>query len=147
MSRVSLTVAGVEFRNPILSASGTYGHGLEMQYMSDPASLGGLVSKSVSLRPRRGNPTPRICETEMGFLNSIGLENRGLEHYLEHTLPDAAAADTRIVTNIVGEGDAGEYAEIAAIQAWVDQISNVTFAQKAALFLILMSHSYQYLCS
>lgn len=83
--------------------------------MSDPASLGGLVSKSVSLRPRGGNPAPRIRETEMGFLNSIGLENRGIEHYLEHTLPDAAAADTRIITNIVGEGDAGEYAELAAI--------------------------------
>ena len=115
MVDLSLTLAGLRFRNPVLSASGTYGHGLEMRHMSDPARLGGLVSKSVSLRPRAGNPAPRIRETEAGFLNSIGLENRGVEHYLEHVLPEVAGADTNVVTNIVGEDSAEEYAELARI--------------------------------
>ena len=115
MPHLTLKIRDLEFRNPILSASGTYGHGLEMQYMSAPSRLGGLVSKSVSLRPRAGNPGPRIRETEAGFLNSIGLENRGAEYYLEQVLPEAAAAETNIVTNIVGEGTADEYAELAAL--------------------------------
>ena len=115
MVQMSVEIAGVRFRNPVLSASGTFGHGVEMQFMTDPSSIGGLVSKSVSIRPRAGNLAPRICETEVGFLNSIGLENRGVEHYVEHVLPAATAADTNIVTNIVGEGSAEEYAELAAM--------------------------------
>ena len=115
MVSLKLCVAGLEFRNPILSASGTFGHGLEMRHMTPPEKIGGLVSKSVSLRPRHGNPAPRICETEAGFLNSIGLENRGLESYVEDTLPQVADADTRIITNIVGEESAAEYGEIARV--------------------------------
>jgi dihydroorotate dehydrogenase (NAD+) catalytic subunit len=78
MARLGVRLAGLDLRNPVLSASGTFGHGLEMRHFSPPASLGGLVSKTVTLRPRAGNPHPRIRETEAGFLNSIGLENRGV---------------------------------------------------------------------
>jgi len=100
---LSLRIGPLELRNPLLSASGTYGHGLEMESFTAPAELGGWVSKTVTLRPRGGNASPRICETEAGLLNSIGLENRGLEHYLAHTLPVMARADTVVVTNIGGE--------------------------------------------
>lgn len=115
MASLKVKVSTLEFRNPILSASGTFGHGLEMQHMTPPEAIGGLVSKSVSMSPRHGNPAPRICETEAGFLNSIGLENRGIESYLEHTLPQVANARTRIITNIVAEEAAEEYGELAAI--------------------------------
>ena len=98
------TLAGLRLRNPILSASGTFGHGLEMQHVVPPAALGAWVSKTVTLLPRPGNPMPRIAETPAGFLNSIGLENRGVDAYLEHTLPEVADADTVIITNIGGEG-------------------------------------------
>lgn len=100
---LSLRIGPLALRNPVLSASGTYGHGLEMQHFTAPAELGAWVSKTVTLRPRGGNASPRICETEAGLLNSIGLENRGLEHYLAHTLPAMAVADTVVVTNIGGE--------------------------------------------
>jgi len=115
MVQLSVEIAGLRFRNPVLSASGTFGHGLEMQYMTPPELIGGLVSKSVSLMPRAGNLAPRICETEAGFLNSIGLENHGVQHYIENVLPEVSQADTNIVTNIVGEGSADDYAELAAI--------------------------------
>src|SRR5262249_29392096 len=102
----------LELRNPVLSASGTYGHGLEMAAFTAPEELGGWVSKTVTLRPRGGNPAPRICETEAGLLNSNGLENRGLDHYLAHTLPVMARADTVVVTNVGGEAPE-EFAELA----------------------------------
>jgi dihydroorotate dehydrogenase (NAD+) catalytic subunit len=100
---LSVRVGPLELRNPVLSASGTYGHGLEMQGFTAPALLGGWVSKTVTLRPRAGNAAPRLCETEAGLLNSIGLENRGIDHYLAHVLPTLAAVDTVVVTNIGGE--------------------------------------------
>ena len=102
MADLRTTLAGLELANPILSASGTFGHGVEMRHMVPPGSLGAWVSKTVTLSPRGGNPMPRIHETEAGFLNSIGLENRGLEAYLEHTLPEAAATHAVLITNIGG---------------------------------------------
>ncbi|NOT30174.1 MAG: dihydroorotate dehydrogenase [Planctomycetes bacterium] len=109
---LSVRIASLVLRNPVLSASGTYGHGLEMGVFTAAAELGAWVSKTVTLEPRGGNPAPRICETEAGLLNSIGLENRGLEHYIAHTLPLMAAADTVVVTNIGGER-VQDFAELA----------------------------------
>ena len=100
---LSVEIGPLTLRNPVLSASGTYGHGLEMCHFTPPERVGGLVSKTVTPNPRGGNPQPRICETEAGLLNSIGLENKGLDHYVEHTLPEVRGADTVIVTNIGGE--------------------------------------------
>jgi len=124
MARLSVRVERLELRNPVLSASGTYGHGLEMEHLVDPARLGGLVSKTVTLAPRPGNPEPRICETEAGFLNSIGLENRGIEAYVRDVLPRMLAADTCVVTNIGGErvGDFEELAERLADHEAVDAL-------------------------
>ena len=109
---LSLRIAHLELRNPVLSASGTYGHGLEMQQFTAAAELGAWVSKTVTLRPRGGNASPRIHETEAGLLNSIGLENRGIDHYVAHTLPVMARADTVVITNIGGESVA-EFVELA----------------------------------
>src|SRR5262245_32923050 len=111
---LSVRLGPLELRNPVLSASGTYGHGLEMEVFTPPATLGGWVSKTVTLRPRGGNASPRICETEAGLLNSIGLENRGIEHYLAHTLPVMSRADTVVITNIGGESPE-EFAELARL--------------------------------
>ncbi len=112
MADLAVRIGPLALRNPLLSASGTYGHGLEMRHFCPPSAVGGLVSKTVTLRPRGGNRAPRICETEAGFLNSIGLENRGLEAYLADVLPSVADADTRIVTNIGGEA-VHEFVELA----------------------------------
>jgi dihydroorotate dehydrogenase (NAD+) catalytic subunit len=102
MADLRMQLCGLKLRNPILSASGTFGHGLEMKEMVPPTALGGLVSKTVTLEPRGGNRMPRIFETEAGFLNSIGLENRGMDSYLEQTLPTMIGAPTVVITNVGG---------------------------------------------
>jgi dihydroorotate dehydrogenase (NAD+) catalytic subunit len=124
MADLSVSLPPLTLRNPILSASGTFGHGLEMQHIVPPALVGGLVSKTVTLRPRPGNPLPRICETEAGFLNSIGLENRGLAAYVRDVLPVMERADTVVVTNIGGErvDEFAELAEALAAESAVDAL-------------------------
>lgn len=112
MADLATRIGSLALRNPVLSASGTFGHGLEMRPFVPPEALGALVGKTVTLRPRPGNPMPRIRETEAGFLNSIGLENRGIEAYIEEVLPTLAEVDTLVVTNIGGEAVA-EFVELA----------------------------------
>ena len=112
MPDLSVQLGPLSLRNPILSASGTYGHGLEMCHFTPPERIGGLVSKTVTLAPRHGNDAPRIAETEAGLLNSIGLENKGVENYVEFVLPDMADVDTVVVTNIGGESVA-DFVEMA----------------------------------
>ena len=121
MARLEVRLAALRLANPVLSASGTFGHGLEMRHMVPLERLGGLVSKTVTLKPRPGNPEPRICETEAGFLNSIGLENRGLASYLANEVPTLARAGTRIVTNI-GAECVEDFGELAAALDGVDAI-------------------------
>ena len=112
MVDLSTSLGSLALRNPVLSASGTFGHGLEMCHFTPPSKIGGLVSKTVTCRPRPGNAQPRLCETELGLLNSIGLENKGIEHYLAHTLPQMETADTLVFTNIGGES-VEEFVELA----------------------------------
>jgi dihydroorotate dehydrogenase (NAD+) catalytic subunit len=89
--------------NPVMSASGTFGSGLEGRAFAELARLGALVSKTVTLAPRPGNPPARIIETPAGMLNSIGLENRGADHFAEETLPRMKRLGTRVIVNIGGE--------------------------------------------
>ena len=103
MARLAIDLAGLTLSNPVLSASGTFGHGIEMRQFVGAGALGAWVSKTVTRRPRPGNAMPRIAETEAGLLNSIGLENRGLEDYLARVLPEIAAAGAVVVTNVGGE--------------------------------------------
>ena len=102
MGDLSVQLGPLTLRNPLLSASGTFGHGLEMEHFVPPEALGGWVSKTVTIEPRAGNPAPRICETEAGFLNSIGLENRGVDAYLEKIVPALTGVDAVIFTNVGG---------------------------------------------
>jgi dihydroorotate dehydrogenase (NAD+) catalytic subunit len=119
---LSVSLAGLELKNPLMSASGTFGHGLEMGGFVDPATLGAWVSKTVTLEARHGNPAPRICETEAGFLNSIGLENRGVEDYERNVLPSFVASGATIITNIGGK-TLEQFAEMAERLDVHDQIS------------------------
>src|SRR6201986_4743563 len=77
----------LELKNPILVASGTFGYVREMAPFLDLERLGGVIPKTVTLRPRAGNPTPRTVETASGLLNAIGLDNDGIDHFIEHHLP------------------------------------------------------------
>lgn len=84
---MSVDFAGLKLKNPILTASGTFGFGLEFKRFGDLESLGGIVVKGLSLKPREGNPMPRIAETPCGMLNAIGIQNPGVEVFLTKKLP------------------------------------------------------------
>ena len=95
-------IGSAEFKNPVFVASGTFGYGVEIVDLVDISKIGAIVTKSISLMPREGNPPPRIVETSSGMINSIGLANIGVEKYIEEMLPQYAQISTPIITNIVG---------------------------------------------
>ena len=100
-------LAGLTFANPVLVASGTFAYGQEMARLYDLSRLGGLVSKTITEKPRAGNPPPRVAETTGGMLNSIGLANPGLDAFLADYLPTLRRAGCPIIVNVAGEDTAG----------------------------------------
>ena len=99
---LSCKIKNIIFNNPILAASGTYGYGSEVQDLVNVSSLGGIVTKSVTLLPREGNNPPRIAETSSGMLNSIGLANPGVDVFCENKIPYLNKLNTKIIINIAG---------------------------------------------
>lgn len=102
MSNLKVSVAGVEFKNPIIPASGAFGYGREYEQFYPLSILGGISVKGTTLHRREGNPPPRVAETPSGMLNSVGLQNGGAEKFLNYELPNLATKDTRIIANIAG---------------------------------------------
>lgn len=109
---ISVKLGALELSNPVIAASGTFGYGLEFIPFVDLNRLGGLCTKGLSLKPRLGNPVPRVFETASGMLNAIGLENVGLEKFRDEKLPLLKKYQTRIIANFFGE-TVREYAEMA----------------------------------
>lgn len=107
----SVNIAGVTFKNPILTASGTFGSGQEYAQFVDLNKLGGVVTKGVANVPWEGNPTPRVAEVYGGMLNAIGLQNPGIDVFVERDIPFLAKYDTRIVVNVCGRSEA-DYVEV-----------------------------------
>jgi dihydroorotate dehydrogenase (NAD+) catalytic subunit len=104
--------AGIGLRNPILTASGTFGYGLEFAPFFDLSRIGGVVVKGISPRPRSGNPPPRIVETPSGMLNAIGLQNVGVRGFVEEKLPQLRRHDTAVIVNVYGHS-VDDYVEVA----------------------------------
>ncbi|MEK6570859.1 MAG: dihydroorotate dehydrogenase [Bacteroidota bacterium] len=100
MVETSVNIAGLHLKNRVLVASGTFGYGDESLDLVDPTQLGGVITKSLSLKPREGNPPPRIAETASGMLNSIGLANIGVERFIAEKLPFLRTLDTALIANI-----------------------------------------------
>ncbi|MDP8225436.1 MAG: dihydroorotate dehydrogenase [Candidatus Lernaella stagnicola] len=96
---------GLLLKTPVMAASGTYGYGVEYEDLTDLAAVGAIVVKGLSPEPRRGNPTPRIVETPCGLLNSIGLENPGVERFLEHKYKRLVEHGATIIANVYGESE------------------------------------------
>ncbi|MDR2421454.1 MAG: dihydroorotate dehydrogenase [Oscillospiraceae bacterium] len=107
-----VTFAGVEFKNPVVTASGTFGFGREYSKYYSLSELGGVCTKGLTVRARLGNPPPRMAETPMGMLNSVGLQNPGVDEFIKTELPFMRGFDTRVIANIAGE-TIEEYAELA----------------------------------
>ena len=99
---LSVDICGVHFKNPVIAASGTFGYGSEYSSLIDVNTLGGICSKGLTLEPRAGNPGNRLVETTGGLINSIGLENPGIRHFIEHELPEMQKFDTVILANLSG---------------------------------------------
>lgn len=99
---MKLTLCGHEMKNPVIAASGTFGYGREYEDYYDPAVLGGISSKGLTLQPQKGNPGQRLHETPMGLMNSIGLQNPGVEWFIEHELADMLTIDTLTLVNLGG---------------------------------------------
>ncbi|MBO4507987.1 MAG: dihydroorotate dehydrogenase [Spirochaetaceae bacterium] len=99
---LSVDICGVHFKNPVIAASGTFGYGSEYSSLIDVNALGGICSKGLTLEPRGGNPGSRLVETASGLINSIGLENPGIRHFIENELPAMQKFDTVILANLSG---------------------------------------------
>ncbi len=113
---MSVKAGGLELKNPVLTASGTFGYGLEFMPYGDLTRLGGIVVKGLSLKPRTGNPGPRIVESPCGLLNAIGLENIGVEAFLRDKLPRLPWDRTPVLVNLYAR-DQAEFGELAAVLA------------------------------
>ena len=103
MRKLSVNIAGVELANPVMTASGTFGSGLEYQEFVDLSKLGAVVTKGVANVPWQGNPTPRIAETASGMLNAIGLQNPGIDVFIKRDIPALKQQKTKIIVNICGK--------------------------------------------
>lgn len=112
MPDLQVTLGRLRLPNPVMVAAGTLGYGLEYHDLLDLAQLGGVVTKSLTLAPRGGNPTPRVAETPAGMLNAVGLQNDGVEAFLHETLPHLRDYGVPIIVSIAGE-TAEEYAQVA----------------------------------
>ena len=107
-----MNIAGVEFKNPVITASGTFGFGREYSEFYPLREIGGLSCKGITLKPRMGNPPPRIAETPSGILNAVGLQNPGVDHFIERDLPWLKEQETVVIANIAGNTPE-EYAQMA----------------------------------
>ena len=112
MADLTVNIAGVEFKNPVVTASGTFGFGREYSEFYPLREIGGLSCKGITLKPRMGNPPPRIAETPSGILNAVGLQNPGVDHFIEWDLPWLKEQETVVIANIAGNTPE-EYAQMA----------------------------------
>ena len=97
-----VTIAGLELKNPVMTASGTFGYGLEFAEYMDLNSIGAILTKGLAIKPVKGNPPQRLVETTAGIINAIGLQNIGVDAFLKDKLPKLKAYKTRIIANLYG---------------------------------------------
>ena len=114
-----INFAGIEMKNPVTVASGTFGYGREYSEFFDLGLLGAVITKGTSLKPKSGNKPPRVCETASGMLNSIGLQNPGVEYFATNDLPYLRKFDTKIIVNACGSS-IEEYVELCKILNTLD---------------------------
>jgi dihydroorotate dehydrogenase (NAD+) catalytic subunit len=113
MPNLSVSIGKLKLKNPVMVASGTFGYAEEFTDFINLKDLGAVVTKTITLKPRRGNVPPRTCETPSGLLNSIGLENPGIEVFIREKLPSLRKAGVPIIVSIASEGDPAEFVKLA----------------------------------
>ncbi len=121
MAHLNVKIKSLELKNPVMTASGTFGYGLEFADFIDLSLLGGIIVKGTTLKPRQGNAYPRMAETAMGMLNCVGLQNKGVDHFCNHIYPLVRDIDTNVIVNVSGSSPE-DYAECAARIDALEQI-------------------------
>ncbi len=121
---LSVRIGSLCLRNPVMPASGTFGYGREYAALIDLHRLGAIVTKGLSLRPKMGNPTPRIAETTAGMLNAVGLQNVGVDAFIRDKLPFLRTIETPLIVNFFGN-TLDEYGEVAARLSDLDEVAAV----------------------
>ena len=113
MADLRVNIGALSLKNPVMTASGTFGYGLEFQDFIPLDELGGIIVKGTTLKPREGNDYPRMAETPQGMLNCVGLQNKGVDYFCEHIYPQIRDIDTNMIVNVSGSSPE-DYAECAA---------------------------------
>ena len=121
MADLKVNIGTLSLKNPVMTASGTFGYGVEFEDFIDLAGLGGIIVKGTTLKPREGNDYPRMAETASGMLNCVGLQNKGVDYFCEHIYPQIKDIDTNMIVNVSGSSPE-DYAECAARIDALEQI-------------------------
>ena len=121
MAKLEVTIGALRLKNPVMTASGTFGYGLEFQDFVPLDQIGGIIVKGTTLHPREGNDYPRMAETPMGMLNCVGLQNKGVDYFCTHIYPQIKDIDTNMIVNVSGSSPE-DYAECAARIDALEQI-------------------------
>ena len=121
MVQLSTNIGSLELKNPVMTASGTFGYGTEYADFMDISRLGAIIVKGTTLNPRQGNPYPRMAETPQGMLNAVGLQNKGVDYFVDHIYPEVRKIDTNIIVNVSGSC-IDDYVQTAGIINTLDDI-------------------------
>ena len=121
MADLSVNIGKLNLSNPVMTASGTFGYGLEFQDFVDLEEIGGIIVKGTTLHHREGNPYPRMAETPMGMLNAVGLQNKGVHYFVDHIYPQIKDIRTNMIVNVSGS-QVEDYAETASI---INELENI----------------------
>lgn len=121
MANLNVNIGKLELKNPVMTASGTFGYGIEFADLIDLTRLGGIIVKGTTLHPREGNDYPRMAETASGMLNCVGLQNKGAEYFCKNIYPQIKDIDTQMIVNVSGSTP-NDYAECAAM---IDELPNI----------------------
>ena len=121
MADLRVNIGKLEMKNPVMTASGTFGYGLEFQDFVDLEQIGGIIVKGTTLHHREGNPYPRMAETPMGMINAVGLQNKGVHYFVDHIYPQIKDINTNMIVNVSGS-QVEDYAETARIINGLDNI-------------------------
>lgn len=124
MVNISTKIGGLTLKNPVLTASGTFGYGTEYKDLVDLNSLGGIIVKGTTLTPREGNDYPRMAETPSGMLNAVGLQNKGVDYFINNIYPTISNYDTEIIVNVSG-ASVTDYVAVAERISELDKINAI----------------------
>ena len=124
MVQLNTKIGSLELKNPVMTASGTFGYGTEYADFMDINRLGAIIVKGTTLNPRQGNPYPRMAETPSGMLNAVGLQNKGVDYFVDHIYPEVRKFQTNVIVNL-SCSSIEYYAQCASIRNTLDDIAAI----------------------